>query len=115
MAEPMPPDDPNGYETDLLVMRRDAKNWDEASAQLGEAATLASGLKLDEAAFSLIGSSTGLITAYTDFRNWVVGVLEDGQTNFANLSKTLRSAANDYEAEESSGAQRMNQIDPGGS
>ncbi len=114
MGTPLPPDSPDGYESDLMAMRADAAQWAGAAERMAGAAAAARQLVLGDYELSLFGAQTGLTGAYQEIQQWTSGLLSGAQSNLAAMGEALKTSADTYAAQEASGTRSFNELDQGG-
>jgi hypothetical protein len=93
----------------LDALEADAVRWSDAAADLRAAASAATGLVLEPAAFSFAGHAVA--AAYEALRSRTARLLTEGADNLESIAAALRASAAAYAADEAAGAHRMDDAD----
>lgn len=99
---------PQQITVSLEALRADADRWAAAAGTLNTAAGRADTQKVDAAAFSFAGRAAAI--AYEDLRSRMAGFIHQGAERLDSIAGALRASADAYEADEASGAHRMQNI-----
>jgi hypothetical protein len=99
---------PEQITVSLDALRADADQWTAAAGTMAAAAAAADGQKVDASAFSFAGQAAA--AAYEDLRLKLAGLLHQGGVRFDSIAGALRASADAYEADEASGAHRLQNI-----
>lgn len=92
----------------LDALRADADRWARAAKELHDAAARADAQKVDPAMFSFAGQAAA--DSYEQLRVRLAGLISGGAREFDSIAAALRASADAYEADEVTGAHRMQNI-----
>jgi hypothetical protein len=92
----------------LDALRADADRWAAAAMELHDAAAEANARAIDPAAFSFAGHAAAV--AYEALRVKMAGLIDQGARNLDSVAAALRASADAYEADETAGVHRMQNI-----
>lgn len=95
---------------DCAALRSDAKKWDGASTAMHNAASAAQNLVLTATQFGDAAEVRGLASAYAALQKRLVGLLKGGEAEFDKIAGALRRVANEYEHDDSTGAEGLDRI-----
>lgn len=90
------------------ALRADADDWTHAADELRDAAGTADRLVLPATAFSFAGGAVA--ASYEALRAKAATLLVEGADNFTDISAALRSAADQYDADEAANAHALQNI-----
>lgn len=90
------------------ALRADAAAWNTAADELGSAAATAQARVVPMAAFSFAG--TAIAESYEALRVKTEALLRDGAAYFDDIAHTLRTAADQYDADEADNAHAIQDI-----
>lgn len=90
------------------ALRADAGDWTDAADELRAAAATADRPVLPATAFSLAGGAVA--ASYEALRTKAATLLVEGAENFTDVAAALRSAAEQYDADEAANAHAMQNV-----
>jgi len=105
---------PRDLTTELDALEDDATKWEAASDDIQLAHGSAQNLDLGEPQFGWVAAEAGLVTAYEELQNKLVGLLNGAFEEFDKIGVELRATAADYGRTDTEGADRLNSIDSEG-